>query len=92
MLDRLYDLPEEKRRGVALVCAGVLAMLIVGAWFVGFMQPLSGARRADVGSVSTSAQTVKDTLSPLRALSQSFSALTRSVRGELGGVLLGIEG
>ncbi len=92
MLDHLYELPEEKRRGVALVCALVATVLIVGAWFVGFIEPLSGARRADVGAVGTSAQSVTNTLSPLRALSESFRALTRGVRSELGGALWGIGG
>ena len=91
MLNHLYNLPEEKRRGIALLGAGAASAIIVGAWFVGFLQPISGARVSDGNSVGEHRASIQETLSPFRTLSESFSALTKDVREKLGGALWGIE-
>lgn len=90
MFERLNELSEEKRRGVALVSAGGVTALIVAAWLVGFMGPVSGMRGREGTIVATSEKSMEDTLSPLRTIRESFNALVGSMRGELGGVFWGI--
>lgn len=92
MFERLNELSEEKRRGVALVSAGGVTALIVAAWLVGFMGPVSGMSGREGTLVATSEKSMDDTLSPLRTIRESFNTLAGSMREELGGVFWGIGG
>jgi hypothetical protein len=91
MFTHLLERTERERRGIALILAGMVTLLILAAWYAGFVYPVT--RNGNALSLKSEQDAERDeVLSPLRTLGASFVSLTETIREELGGVFWGIGG
>ena len=89
MFNRLLALPERERRSFALIAAGVVTVLIVSSWLLGFVQPAS-THTGEASVRDLRQRSTASALSPLATIGESFTDVTERVRDELGGILWGI--